>query len=123
MALIYEKESYEIIGACMEVHKQLGHGFLESVYGDALEIEFKERNIPFKREVEFDIDYKEQKLKHRYYADMVVFGKIILELKSCKQLTDDFTAQTINYLKASGCKLGLLVNFGRRSLETKRLVY
>lgn len=121
--LVYKQESYEIIGACMEVHKYLGHGFLEVVYKDALEYEFKKNNIPFSREVAFEVVYKNEILKHCFYADFVVYDKIILEIKSYAGIVDEHIAQTINYLKVANCKLGLLVNFGRMSLEYKRLVY
>ena len=100
-----------------------GHGFLEVVYKDALEIEFRAASIFYEREAKYEIDYKGQLLPHYYFADFVVFGKVILEVKCCKTLTDEHIAQTINYLKVSGCKLGLLVNFARGSLEYKRLVY
>lgn len=121
--LVYKQESYEIIGACMEVHKYLGHGFLEVVYKDALEYEFKKNNIPFSTEVAFEVVYKNEILKHCFYADFVVYDKIILEIKSYAGIVDEHIAQTINYLKVANCKLGLLVNFGRMSLEYKRLVY
>lgn len=107
----------------MEVHKQLGHGFLESVYKDALEIELALNQIPFQREVKYEVEYKGQILPSYYFADMLIYNKIILEIKSCKGLIDEHIAQTINYLKVSDCKLALLVNFGRNSLEYKRLVY
>lgn len=121
--LIYKEESFQIIGKCMEVHKILGHGFSEIVYKDALEYEFRKKPILFTREQEFEIAYKDTILKHTFFADFVVYDKIILELKCCTSLNDEMISQTINYLKASGCKLGLLVNFARKSLEYKRLVY
>jgi len=121
--LIYKEESYQIIGKCMEVHKQLGHGFLEIVYKDALQLEFEHDKIEYEREKQYDISYKGKILPHYYFADFVIWDKIILEVKCCKGLVDEHIAQTINYLKVSDCKLGLLVNFGRGSLEYKRLVY
>ncbi len=121
--LIYEEDTYKIIGACMKVHRELGHGFLEVVYKDALEIEFKQQGIPFNREVAYDIHYSGKPLPHNFFADFVVFEDIILEAKCSAALTDEHIAQTINYLKVSGCKVGLLVNFGRGKLEYKRLVY
>ena len=121
--LIYKKESYEIIGKCMEVHRELGHGFLEIVYKDALELLFRQNNIPYEREKEYNIIFKNVVLPHNFYADFVVYDKIILEIKSTTGLVDDHIARTINYLKVSGNKLGLLVNFGRMKLEYKRLVF
>jgi len=121
--VIFKDESFIIIGICMEVHKQLGHGFLEVVYKDALEYEFRKSGISYEREKLYEVKYKDITLKHCYYADFIVFDKIILEVKSCAGIVDEFIIRTINYLKASECKLGLIVNFGRTSLETKRVVY
>jgi len=122
--LIYQQETYDIIGICMEVHKFLGHGFREIVYKDAIEVEADLRNIAFCREKEFCINYKGHTLKHTYNADFVVFDKIILEIKATENgLADDTICQTINYLKASGCKVGLIANFGRSKLEYKRLIF
>jgi len=120
--LIYKEKSYQIIGACMEVHQELGRGFDEIVYKDALQYEFKSANIPFERERKYDIQYKSVILPHQFYADFVVFGKIILEVKAVRVLTKSHTKQTMNYLAASGLKLGLLVNFGESSLNHKRIV-
>lgn len=122
MNIIYKEESYHIIGKCIEVHNQLGAGFLEIVYKDALEYEFKKANIPFQREKEYVINYKDIILPHKFYADFIVFDKIILEVKGVSALTDEFTAQCINYLKVSDCKLALLVNFGELKLNSKRFV-
>jgi GxxExxY protein len=121
--LIYPEEAYSIIGKCMEVHRHLGHGFLEIVYKDALELEFRNAHIPYGREIKFEINYKGYWLPHPYYADFTVYDKIILEAKSVDGLHDDMMARTINYLRASGYTLGLLVNFGRDSLQYKRVVY
>ena len=121
--IIYKEESYAIIGLCMEVHNKLGHGFSEIVYKDALEIEFKENEIFYEREREFPIHYKGQILLHSFFADLVVFDSIILEVKCVKSLLDEHVSQVINYLRASDKKLGLLVNFSREKLEYKRLVY
>jgi GxxExxY protein len=121
--LIYKEESYRIIGKCMEVHNELGHGFLEIVYKDALELVFNQDGIPFEREKSYEVIFRGVKLPHRFYADFVVEAKIILEVKCVSSLTDEHIAQTINYLKVSGNRLGLLVNFGRKKLEYKRLVY
>jgi GxxExxY protein len=121
--LIYKEESYKIIGLCMEVHRELGHGFLEIVYKDALELLFRQNNITYEREKEYNVVFKGVLLPHNFYADFVVFDKIILEVKSASGLADDHIVRTINYLKTSGNKLGLLVNFGRLQLEYKRLVF
>ena len=106
----------------MEVHNNLGPGFLEIVYKDALEYEFKKANIPFQREKEYEVNYKGIILPHKFYADFVLFDKIILEIKAVSGITDEFIAQCINYLKVSGNKLALLVNFGELSLKYKRIV-
>ncbi|MFN3997198.1 GxxExxY protein [Algoriphagus sp.] len=121
--LIYREESYRVIGKCMEVHNELGHGFLEIVYKDALELVFRQDGIPYEREKPYEVLFRGVLLPHKFYADFVVEGKIILEVKCVSALTDEHIAQTINYLKVSGNKLGLLVNFGRGKMEYKRLVY
>jgi GxxExxY protein len=118
----YQQESYEIIGTCMEVHRILGKGFAEIVYKDALSFEFRSRGIPFEREKEYTVEYKKVILPHKFYADFVVFDKIILEVKAQKGIAEEQYAQVINYLAVSGCKLGLLVNFGESSLVVKRIV-
>jgi len=122
MSLIYKEESYEIIGKCMEVHQELGHGFLEIVYKDALQILFERNEIFYEREKAYPIYFQKILLSHQFYADFVVYNKIILEIKGISSLNDEHIAQTINYLKVSGNRLGLLVNFGREKLEYKRLV-
>lgn len=121
--IILKEESYKIIGACMEVHKELGMGFREIIYKDALEMEFKENNIKFSREKQYDIFYKGKKLPRKYYADFVVFDSIILEVKAAMTIVNPFVYQTINYLKTSGLKLGIIVNFGEKSLTYKRVVF
>jgi len=118
-----DPQTYEIIGAAMELHRQLGHGFLEAVYQEALAVELTAREIPFQREVILPIRYKGQLLQCGYRADFICFGEIIIELKAIKQLTDVDDAQVINELKATGFNRGLLVNFGSTSLEYKRLVF
>ena len=123
MSLIYPDQSYQIIGCCYEVYNQLGNGFLEIVYKDALEYEFSRNNIPYGREVEYKIEYKSTVLPHKYFADFVVYDKIILEVKAVAELPEKFIAQTINYLKVSKNKLGLLVNFSKESLEYRRIVF
>jgi GxxExxY protein len=120
--LIYKSESFKTIGLCMEVHNNLGKGFLEIVYKDALEFEFRKNQIPFEREKEYVVNYKDVILPHKFYADFVVFDKIILEVKGMAGIADEHLAQTLNYLKVSGCKLGLIVNFGQLSLQYKRVV-
>ena len=120
--LIYKEEFYKIIGICMEVHRLLGRGFLEIIYKDALEYECKKNNIPFQREKEYKIPYKEIILQHMYYADFLLFDKIILEVKAINGIIDEFIKQTLNYLSASNNKLGIIVNFGEDSLKYKRLV-
>ncbi len=121
--IIYKEESYAIIGLCMEVHNQLGHGFSEIVYKDALAFEFSENDILYEREKEYSVYYKGQLLDHKFYADFVVFDKIILEVKCAVSISDEFIAQTINYLKISDSKLGLIVNFARGKMEYKRVIY
>ncbi|MES2591904.1 MAG: GxxExxY protein [Bacteroidota bacterium] len=120
--LIHKEEAYKIIGTCMEVHRNLGKGFLEIVYKDALEYELKQKGYFYEREKSFLINYKEIILPHRFYADFTVFDKIILEVKSGSGIADEFLAQTINYLAASKLKVGLIVNFGKDSLEYRRVV-
>jgi len=121
--LLYKDEVYQIVGAAMEVYNQLGNGFLEGVYQDALAIELAMRNIPFKEQVPLEILYKGQPISHRYVPDMVLFEKIIVELKSISALGANEEAQLLNYLKATGLRLGLLINFGSKGkLEWKRLI-
>lgn len=107
----------------MDVHAELGSGFSEIVYKDALEYEFKNFKIPFNRERQFDIRYKEIILPHKFCADFVVMDKIILEAKTVSQLNNEHTAQTINYLCASGLRVGLLMNFKGAKLQYKRLIF
>jgi len=118
-----DTRTYTIIGAAMEVHKQLGHGFLEPVYQEALAIEFGSRNIPFRREVRLPIRYKGQLLGTTYCADFICFDSIIVELKALSRMSGMEESQVINYLKATSFQLGLLFNFGTRSLEHRRLVF
>ncbi len=121
--LIFKEESYQIVGKCFEVHNNLGPGFLEIVYKDALEYEFKKSGIPFEREKEYIVNYKSIVLPHKFYADFVVFNNIILEIKATSGISEEFVAQAINYLKVSGNKLALIVNFGELKLNYKRIVY
>lgn len=120
--IIYKNESYFVIGLCMDIHNELGKGFSEAVYSDALEIELKSNGVPFQKEVKFDIIYKGEKLKHHYYADYLIDGKIILELKAVERINNGHIKQTLNYLAASKMKLGLIVNFGEAGLAYKRVI-
>jgi len=120
--IIYKEESFQIIGVLFDVHNNLGGGFSEIVYKDALEYELRILNIPFEREKEYVVHYKDTVLNHKFYADFVLFDKIILELKSCEKLDSKHIAQCINYLKVSTNKLAILANFNSRSLEHKRIV-
>ncbi|MEY2830246.1 MAG: hypothetical protein RIQ33_2104 [Bacteroidota bacterium] len=120
--IIHKEDSYKIIGICMEVHNNLGAGFLEIVYKDALEYEFKKANIFYEREKKYEVKYKEIILSHKFYSDFVVMENIILEVKGVSAITEEFTAQALNYLKVSGNKLALLVNFGEPKLNYKRIV-
>jgi GxxExxY protein len=121
--LIYKNESYQIVGAAIEVHKELGCGFLEAVYQEALALELTNKNIKFSREVSLPIMYKGQKLLKHYSPDFVCFDSIIVELKAVSIIESRHEAQVLNYLKATGYRLGLLINFGETSLIYKRLVY
>lgn len=122
--ILYKSEAYQIVGACMEVYNHLGYGFLEVVYKDAMEIEFLQKDIPYVREEEHSIEYKGNILKHHFYADYTLYNCIIAEVKSNKEgITDDAIAQTLNYLKASEVRIGLIINFGKTSLEYKRLIF
>ena len=121
--LIYKEETYAIIGAAIDVHRELGNGFLESVYEEALQIEMESRNIPFQTQVRLPITYKGKPLQKEFIADCIAYGKIILELKGIPYLTSVEEAQIINYLKAANLQLGLLINFGSSGkLEWKRFV-
>jgi GxxExxY protein len=121
--LLYKEESYRIIGACFEVYRDKGCGFLEAVYQECLEIEFGLQGIVFVPQKSLPLAYKGRPLKQKYIADFICFDKIILELKAVSALVDEHRAQVLNYLNATGFKLGLLVNFGHYpKLEYERLV-
>lgn len=120
--LLYNEDTYKIIGICMDVHRELGKGFSEIVYGDALEIEFIENGINYTREKKFNIIYKGNLLPHKYNTDFVLEDKIVLEIKAISCLTDSHIKQTLNYLAVSKLKLGLLINFGEDSLKHRRVI-
>jgi GxxExxY protein len=120
--LIYKEEVYQIVGAAMEVYNNLGCGFLEPVYQEALEIELASRKIPARAQFEFRINYKDRILQKTYIVDFLVYEKILVEIKAVSELTGHEEAQLINYLKASGLQLGLLINFGGKSLQWYRRV-
>jgi GxxExxY protein len=122
MELLYKDEAYAIIGAAMEVHKELGYGFLESIYQEALEQEFNLQHIPYRREVLISVCYKKIVLSKNYIADFTCYDKIIVELKALSTLNSEHQAQVLNYLKASKFKLGILINFGTKSLEYQRII-
>jgi GxxExxY protein len=115
-------ETYKIIGALYEVHNTLGAGFLEPVYQEALTVEFGRQAIPFEAEKKITIHYKSVELKKFYMADFVCFNSIIVEIKALLALTTEHEAQLLNYMKATGLKIGLLVNFGEKSLKYKRMI-
>jgi GxxExxY protein len=120
--IIYKEESYKVIGACLEVHKELGYGFFEAVYQEALQIEFTNQHIPFEREKTLTIHYKGHELEKKYIPDFVCYDKMIIELKALTELCSEHESQVLNYLKATGYRLGLLINFGEPSLKYKRFV-
>ena len=117
-----DPRTYAIIGAAIEVHRQLGHGFLEAVYQEALAVELESRGIPYQREVELPISYKGTRLRCVYRADFVCFDEVIVELKTVRTLSGVEESQVINYLKATGYQTGLLLNFGGLRLDHQRLV-
>lgn len=117
-----DPQTFAIIGAAIEVHRHLGPGFLEPVYHEALKIEFDLHSIPFEHEVALPITYKGQRLECSYRADFICYGDIIVELKAMSILTTREQSQLINYLKTTGYRRGLLLNFGRTIVESKRMV-
>jgi GxxExxY protein len=121
--LIYKQECYEILGACFEVYNEQGCGFTENVFQECLELEFSERNIPFKAQVELPMQYKSRPLKSKFKPDFVCYEKLIVELKAVGALAGEHRAQVLNYLHAGGFELGLLVNFGHHPrLDYERIV-
>jgi GxxExxY protein len=121
--ILYKEESFEIIGKCMKVHRELGNDFLEIVYKNALEYLFQKFKIPYEREKEYLVVFEDTILPHKFYADFVVYDKIILEVKAAKNFASEHLAQTINYLKVAGNTLGLLVNFGKIVLNLNDYCY
>lgn len=119
---LYEDDTYKIIGALIEVHKNLGKGFSEIVYKDAFEYELKKIDFSFEREKEYLVHYKDIILNHKFYADFVVLDKIIIEIKSTESLHEKHISQCLNYLNVSGHRLAILVNFNKTSLEYKRII-
>jgi len=120
--IIYRDESYRIMGACFEVYKEKGCGFVEAVYQEGLELELGFQQIPFQPQVSLNLSYKGHQLKQRYVPDFICFGKIILEIKAVSNLAEEHRAQIHNHLKATGYRLGLLVNFGHHpKIEYERI--
>jgi GxxExxY protein len=123
MALLFEKETYQILGACFEVYKDKGCGFLEAVYQECLEIEMELQGFVFQSQAELQLTYKGRVLKKTYIPDFICFSNIILEIKAVSQLADEHRAQLHNYLKSTGHRVGLLVNFGHYpKVEYERIV-
>jgi len=120
--LLFKEECNTIIGLCMKIHTKLGRGFKEIVYKDALEVELKKTSIVCEREKSFNIFYEGVLLPHKFNADFYAFNAIILEIKAVSQIHTDAFKQTINYLKASQIKLGILINFGADKLEFQRII-
>jgi GxxExxY protein len=121
--IIHKEESFSIMGACFNVYNDKGKGFLEPVYQDCMEIELEFQQIPFEPQPKLDLFYREIKLKHFYVPDFICYNKIVLELKAVDRITKEHEAQVFNYLKATGLKLGIIVNFGHfPNLEYKRIV-
>lgn len=120
--ILYKDISFKIVGLCMEVHSNLGAGFLEIVYKDALELEFRKNGVFYEREKKYEINYKGSLLPHRFYADFVVNENIILEIKGVSGISEEFVVQAINYLKVSNNRLALIVNFGELKLNFKRII-
>ena len=120
--LLYRNEVYDIVNCAIEVHRELGPGFLEAVYQEALEIEFGLQDLPFEREKRLNIYFKGRKLSKRYRADFFCFDKIIVEIKAVSSVPKDTTAQILHYLKGTKCRVGVLLNFGQPKLEFKRYI-
>jgi GxxExxY protein len=123
MELLFKDEEFNIVGSAIEVHRELGSGFLEAVYQEAFEIELRARSIPFESQKHLRLSYKGEQLQKEYVADLVVYDKIIVELKALERLSGAEESQIINYLKATGLKVGVLINFGSvGKLEWRRFI-
>ncbi|GBD94524.1 hypothetical protein BMS3Abin05_02134 [bacterium BMS3Abin05] len=122
MELIYKEEVYQIIGAAMMVHRELGYGFLEPVYQEALAVEFQDKKISFKKEAKLNIFYKNKALEKFYVADFICYDQIIVEIKAVESIIPEFVSQVLNYLNAAHLRLGLIINFGESRLNYKRIV-
>lgn len=121
--ILYKEEVYAIVGYCMEVWKILGYGFSEIIYKDAMEQEFIDNDIQYMREDELSVYYKGKQLKHKFNADFTLLENIIVEVKSGETgVVEKSISQTLNYLKASGCRVGLIINFGKTGIEHKILI-
>jgi len=123
MGIIYKEESYKIMGACFEVYNEKGFGFHEAVYQECMELELGFQSIPFLPQKELSLEYKGHPLEQKYIPDLLCYDKIVVELKAVSALTDEHRGQVLNYLRATGMKLGLLINFGNpKKLEWERIV-
>lgn len=123
MEVVFKDESYRIMGACFEVYKEKGCGFSEGVYQECLEIELELQSLPFKAQCELTLNYKGRQLRQKFIPDLILFDKIVVELKAVRELTDDHRAQVFNYLRATNLRLGLLINFGHfPGLQYERIV-
>lgn len=120
--LLYEDLTYKIIGAAQEVYKELGPGYLESVYEDALCYELDLRNIAYQRQIDLDVTYKDVIFERRFRADLLIEYKVLVENKAIKKITNQDEAQLLNYLKTTGLKVGLLFNFGSEEFEMIRRI-
>lgn len=120
---IHGEETHALLGACFEVYKEKGCGFLESVFQECLELELSDRSIPFRIQPELVLEYKGRRLRQTYQPDFLCYGKVILEIKAVTKLADEHRAQVHNYLRATGLRVGLLVNFGHHPLiQHERIV-
>ena len=121
--ILFKDESYKIMGAMFEVYKEMGCGFLEQVYQECVELELKEQQVPFVAQSQVELKYKHHQLNSKFVPDLICYGKIVLELKAVKLITDEHRAQVHNYLKATGVRLGIIVNFGHfPKVEYERIV-
>ena len=121
--ILFKDESYKIMGAMFEVYKEMGCGFLEPVYQECVELELTDQKIPFAAQVQLELNYKHHLLESKYIPDAICYDKIVLELKAAKEITDEYRAQVHNYLKATGYRLGIIVNFGHYpKLQYERIV-